>query len=158
MAILVDSGILYAYYDRSDDWHRSAVDLLTRESGGLLVPAPVLPEVDHLLAVRLGRAARQALYRGLSEASLLVVDLPQERIARVAEIDRQFSELDLGFVDCAIAALAQALSVPRIATTDRRHFEPLARAFGFTLLPEAALASATTARRPTGKPRSRRSR
>jgi predicted nucleic acid-binding protein len=44
-------------------------------------------------------------------------------------------ELDLGFVDAAIVALAETLKVPRIATTDRRHFTPLAARFALQLLP-----------------------
>lgn len=135
MAVLLDSGILYAYYDRSDRWHRAAVELITAELGRLLLPSPVVPEVDHLLGTRLGRAARQQFYRGLVEASFLLVDLPQERVARIREIDEQFSELDLGFVDSALVALSETTGVKRIATADRRHFEPLARAFDLTLVP-----------------------
>ncbi len=135
MAVLLDSGILYAYYDRSDRWHRAAVELITAELGRLLLPSPVVPEVDHLLGTRLGRAARQQFYRGLVEASFLLVDLPQERVARIREIDEQFSELDLGFVDSALVALTETTGVKRIATADRRHFEPLARAFDLTLVP-----------------------
>jgi predicted nucleic acid-binding protein len=127
VAVLLDSGILYAYYDRSDRWHRAAVELITAELGGLLLPSPVVPEVDHLLGTRLGRAARQQFYRGLVEASFLLVDLPQERVSRIREIDDQFGELDLGFVDCALVALTESTGVKRIATSDRRHFEPLAR-------------------------------
>lgn len=136
MAILVDTGILYAYYDRADRWHGAALELMRAEAGGLLVPAPVVPEVDHLLGNRLGAGARRMFYRGLIEASYLLVDLPQILCARIAEIDHQFSDLDLGFVDCAVAALAESQRVPRIATTDRRHFEPLARAFDLELLPQ----------------------
>ncbi len=135
MAVLLDTGILYAYYDRSDRWHRTAVELIHAELGGLLVPAPVVPEVDHLLGVRLGRDARRLFYRGLVEANFLVVELPQERIARIEELDRQFADLDLGYVDAAIVALAETRGVARIATADRRHFEPLARAFDLELLP-----------------------
>jgi hypothetical protein len=136
VAVLVDSGILYAYYDRSDRWHRAAAALITAELGGLLVPAPVVPEVDHLLGVRIGREARRLFYRGLVEARYLMVDVPQERVRRVAEIDAQFADLELGFVDAAIVALAESLAVRRIATADRRHFEPLARAFDLELLPD----------------------
>lgn len=134
MPLLLDTGALYAYYDRSDAWHAAAAELISSEPGGLLVPSPVVPEVDLLLGVRLGRAARQLLYRGFAEAAYLLVELPQERFARVAEIDRQFAELDLGFVDAAVVALAESLAVSRIATTDRRHFVPLARAFRLELV------------------------
>lgn len=142
MAVLLDSGIVYAYYDRSDRWHGAAVELVEAELGGLMLPAPVAPEVDHLLGVRLGRSARRLFYRGLTEASFLVVELTQERVARVARIDEQFAELDLGFVDSAIVAIAESSGIRRVATADRRHFEPLARAFGLELLPAP----------PAGKP------
>jgi predicted nucleic acid-binding protein len=135
VALLLDTGIVYAYYDRSDRWHGVATQLLSTESGGLLLPGPVVPEIDHLLGARLGAEARHVFYRGLIEASFLVVDLAQERIARVAEIDRQFADLGLGFVDSAIVAVAESLGVSRVATTDRRHFKPVAPAFGLELLP-----------------------
>lgn len=135
MAILVDSGIVYAYYDRSDRWHGVVTELIGSEAGGLLLPAPVIPEIDHLLGVRLGREARRLFYRGLVDASYLVVEVAQERAARIAEIDAQFADLELGFVDSAIVALAESLGVRRVATTDRRHFDALARAFGFALFP-----------------------
>jgi predicted nucleic acid-binding protein len=138
MAILLDTGIVYAFYDASDRWHAAAAALLAREAGGLLLPGPVIPEVDHLLDVRLGREARWTFYRGIVEAAYLMVELPQEAVARLQEIDRQFDDLDLGFVDCAVAALADTRGIRRIATTDRRHFEPLARAFGWELLPATA--------------------
>lgn len=135
MAILLDTGIVYAFYDASDRWHAAAVALLEEEAGRLLLPGPVIPEVDHLLGVRLGREARWTFYRGIVEAAYLMIDLPQEAVPRLQEIDRRFQELDLGFVDCAVAALADTRGIRRIATTDRRHFEPLARAFDWQLLP-----------------------
>ena len=141
MAILLDTGIVYAYYDRADRWHSRAAALVRAETGSLLLPGPVVPEVDHLLGARLGREARRIFYRGLAEGGFLLVDLAQERVGRVAEIDRQFSDLDLGFVDAAIVALAESLGVSRIATTDRRHFDPLSRAFGLELVPESLTAS-----------------
>jgi predicted nucleic acid-binding protein len=155
MAVLLDTGIVYAYYDRSDRWHGAAVDLVRAELGALMLPAPVVAEVDHLLGVRLGRAARRLFYRGLTEASFLLVELPQERAARVAQIDEQFADLELGFVDASIVALAESTGVRRVATADRRHFEPLARAFGLDLVP-APPAAAPAAKARSTVARSRR--
>jgi len=135
MAVLLDTGVIYAYYDRSDGWHRRAVTLIAAEADGLIVPAPVIPEVDHLLGHRLGDKARQIFYRGLSDGEYLVADLPHDRYRRVAELDRQFADLHLGFVDAAVAAIAEASGLGRIATTDRRHFVPIAAALSFELLP-----------------------
>lgn len=134
MAVLLDTGILYAYYDRSDAWHKRAVGVLRSEDQGLVVPSPVVPEVDHLLGVRLGFAARLVFYEGLA-GYYFVADLPREKYSRVAELNRQFPDLELGFVDAAVVAISEALGLSRIATTDRRDFEPLARALSLELMP-----------------------
>ena len=135
MSLLLDTGIVYAYYDRSDRWHARARALIESEHRGLILPAPVIPEADYLLGHRLGSESRLTFYQGIVEGYYLVADLPREGYARVAELNRQFGRLDLGFVDGAIAALAERLGLSRIATTDRRHFEPLARELDLDLLP-----------------------
>ena len=135
MSILLDTGIVYAYYDRSDRWHARARVLIEGEQRGLILPAPVIPEVDHLLGRRLGSRSRLTFYAGIVEGYYLVVDLPAGAYARVADLNRQFGDRELGFVDAAIVALAEALGLSRIATTDRRHFEPLAAALSLELLP-----------------------
>jgi predicted nucleic acid-binding protein len=135
MPVLLDTGILYAYYDRSDAWHARARAAIRRDAGALMVPALVIPEVDHLLGHRFGARARHLLYRSLASGDYDVIDLPHDRIARVVEIDRQFASLDLGFVDAALIALAESTTIRRIATTDRRHFDPVAAALRLELVP-----------------------
>ncbi|HVR44643.1 MAG TPA: PIN domain-containing protein [Thermoanaerobaculia bacterium] len=134
MAVILDTGIIYAAYDRSDAWHERAVRLLESESTSLVIPSPVIPEVDHLLG-RLGAEARLSFYRGLAESHYFVADLPREGYARVLEINEQFNDLDLGFVDAAVLAIAESLDLMRIATTDRRDFDPLAARIPFEILP-----------------------
>lgn len=135
MSVLLDTGIVYAYYDRSDRWHARARTVVETEADGLILPAPVVPEVDHLLGARLGAKSRQVFYQGIVEGFYLVADLPGTGYPRVAELNRRFDDLDLGFVDAAIVALAESLGLSRIATTDRRHFEPVAAALSLSLVP-----------------------
>ena len=135
MSVLLDTGIVYAYYDRSDAWHDRARKLVQGEQRGLILPAPVVPEVDHLLGIRLGAKSRLTFYSGIIDGYYLLADLPKDAYSRVAELNRRFDDLNLGFVDAAIVALAEALGLSRIATTDRRHFEPLAAALSLNLLP-----------------------
>lgn len=135
MSVVLDTGIVYAYYDRSDRCHARARTLILAEQRGLILPAPVIPEIDHLLGVRLGAKSRQTFYAGIIEGAYLVVDLPRNAYARVADLTRRFDDLSLGFVDAAIVALAESLGLSRVATTDRRHFAPLAAALSFELLP-----------------------
>ena len=135
MSILLDTGIVYAYYDRSDAWHPRARTLITEAHRGLIVPAPVIPEVDHLLGHRLGAQSRLAFYAGIVDGHYLVAELPPAGYARVVALNRQFDDLQLGFVDAAIVAIAEALGLSRVATTDWRHFAPLAAALSLHLLP-----------------------
>ena len=135
MSILLDTGIVYAFYDRSDAWHVRARRLVETAGRGLILPAPVIPEVDWLLGQRVGNRARLPFYEGITGGYYLVVDLPKPAYPRVAALNRQFKDLELGFVDAAIVAIAEALDLRRIATTDRRHFEPLAKALALELAP-----------------------
>ncbi len=137
MSVLLDTGIVYAYYDRSDRWHTRARAFIEGEQRGLILPAPVIPEVDHLLQHRLGAESRLVFYDAIVDGYYLVADLSRDGYARVRDLNRQFADLHLGFVDASIVALAETLGVTRVATTDRRHFEPLARALSLDVVPSS---------------------
>lgn len=138
VATLLDSGVLYAYYDRSDAWHRATLALFEGERGALIVPAPVIAEVDYLLARRLGRKAQWTFYRGLIEGDYLIAELSRSGYRRVLELNEHYADLALGFVDGAVIAIAEELGLGRIATTDRRHFGAVRAAVPLTLLPADA--------------------
>jgi uncharacterized protein len=136
VTVVVDTGVLYAYYDADDRWHAAARALLSAEAGRLVVPAPVLPEADHLLGRRLGAEARQALYRGIVNGHYFVLDLPRGGYERVLELNDTYADLGLGFVDAAVVAIAEELGLGRIATTDRRHFPAIAAKLPLELVPD----------------------
>jgi uncharacterized protein len=135
MAVLLDTGIVYAYYDRSDAWHARARGLMRGEAGGLFLPAPVMPEVDHLLGHRLGVKARHVFYQGLLDGDYEVVEVPQDQYGRVVELDRRFMDLELGFVDASVIVLAELTGIRRIASTDRRHFDSVCAVLSLQLIP-----------------------
>lgn len=135
MAVFVDTGVLYAYYDAADRWHPAAKELLQREAGELLIPAPVLPEIDYLLGSRFGSAAQAFLYRSLVEEEYLVLEVPSVLFPRIEELNTRYRDLRLGFVDAAVLALAEHIGLGRIATTDRRHFGAVKLEIPIELLP-----------------------
>lgn len=135
MPILLDTGVLYAYYDRGDLWHRASRKLIESELGQLILPAPVIPEVDHLLGKRLGLEAQAVFYEGLTDETFTVADVPPESYPRILELNRKYRDLRLGFVDAAVLALAEDMGLGRIATTDRRHFGAVKLSIPLELLP-----------------------
>lgn len=133
--MLLDSGIIIAYYNRRDEWHQAAVGLLDAEEI-LLLPAPVIPEVDYLLGRRMGLPAQMALYEDIGSQVYQVVELSEPGYQRVLELNRQYQSLRLGFVDAAVIAIAEELGIRRIATLDRRHFGAVESKIGLELWPQ----------------------
>lgn len=135
MALVVDTGILFAAYDRSDAWHARAIRLLRAEAGGLIVPAAVIPEVDHLVLGRLGVPARRRFLTDVTQGIYYVAELSVGGYSRALELERRFADQRLDFADLAVVATAEDKHIRRIATTDRRDFEVLSKALALTLLP-----------------------
>ncbi len=120
MALLLDTGVLYALADVDDDWHERARDLLADQPDVLLVPMTVLPEVAYLVHLRLGPSAELAFVRSVAAGEVSVQNLTTKDFERTATLMEQYP--DIGFVDASVVAIAERLRLRSIATTDRRHF------------------------------------
>ena len=130
MALILDTGILFAAADADDAWHARAARLLTSERELRIVPVTVLPEVCYLLHDLLGSAAERAFLGALGR-ELAVEPLHDADLDLVRELlDRK---PEIGFVDASVVAVAARLRVARIATTDRRHFTSIRLSSGFAL-------------------------
>jgi predicted nucleic acid-binding protein len=123
MAVLVDTGILYALADADDRWHEPASAWLDDVSELLIVSVTALPEVAYLLQTRLGAPAELAFVQSLSAGELELEDLRRTDLVRCSEVMRRYP--DIGFVDASIVAIAERLKIEAIATTDRRHFQSI---------------------------------
>ena len=135
MAVLLDTGVVFAGYDRRDKHHARARELLHAEARELMLPTPTIPEIDYLLDKHLGGAARAACLTSLGDGTFYLVDLPPAGYLRVAELYRRYADLQLGYVDAAVMTIAEHLDIGRIATFDRRHFGAVQLRVPLTLLP-----------------------
>ncbi len=135
MALLLDSGILYALADADDDWHEPARRLLLKPPDVLIVPVTVLPEVAYLLHSRLGASVESAFIRSVATGELALQEVTQKDLERTVTVMDRYP--DIGFVDASVVALAERLRLRRIATTDRRHFGKIrpSHAPAFELVP-----------------------
>ncbi len=122
MALVIDTGVLYATLDRDDRAHKDCRALLEHTKEARVLPSPILPEVDYWVAKHLGAAAMIALLRDIQAGAFEVMDLTGSDYARVAEILDKYADQDLGFVDAAVLAVVERLGERKIATLDRRHF------------------------------------
>ena len=122
MALICDTGPLYAAMDRADMDHRSCAELLTGSVEQLLVPAPVVVELDWLASERLGPEPFAEFLVDVEDGSIAVVDLVLADYVRVRELLATYRDLKLGFVDAAVVAIVERLGERKLATLDRRHF------------------------------------
>ena len=135
MALLVDTGVVYALADRRDAWHARVSAHLQSHPDTLLAPITILPEVAYLLRERIGADAELAFAHALARGEVAVESLQKSDFARIEALMSKYDEL--GFVDASVVAIAERLKTAAIATTDRRHFASVRPAHRerFTLLP-----------------------
>ena len=125
MALILDTGPLYAALDRDDADHAACRRLIESSKEPITVPAPVLVEVEYWTQKRLGTGAWLALLDDIDAGAFTVEDLTPADYRRVRELCDRYADADIGFVDAAVLAVTERLTEPKLATLDRRHFETL---------------------------------
>lgn len=121
MALVVDSGVLYATLDADDADHEACTSLLQQARESRIVPAPTLVEIDALCSYApTGRF--DALFDQIVTGALVVEDLLPEDYRRARQLLETYADLHVGFVDAAVLAIVERLREPKLATLDHRHF------------------------------------
>ena len=125
MALVLDTGPLYATLDWDDAQYRRCLDLLQNTSEPLVIPAPVLVEADWLVHTRLHPGVFLALLDDILAGAYLVEELHPADYRRIRELSDRYADADVGFVDAAVFAVVKRLNEPKLATLDHRHFRLL---------------------------------
>lgn len=138
MALVLDTGPLYAALDRRDAHHAACRRLIEETDDTLVIPAPVLVEVDYWIHVRLHPGVLVALLDDIGSGAYRVEDLHAEDYLRVRELCDRYADADVGFVDAAVLTIVERLNEPKLATLDHRHFGILRprHVAALTLMPE----------------------
>lgn len=121
-ATLVDTGILYAMADMDDAWHESVKTFFQNTLDVLVVPVTVLPEICYLLNNHLGQNSEKKLIASIVQGELRIEGLTNDDFRRSSQLLETYSNMNIGFVDASMVAIAERLKIHRILTTDRKHF------------------------------------
>src|SRR5438874_11419050 len=122
MALIVDTGPLYSAIDRDDLDHQACRRLLDTFAEPLIVPAPVLVEVEYLARARLHPGIQLAFLEDLSSGTFVIENLSLTDYRRIHQICEKYPDSDIGLVDAAVLAVAERLNEPKVATLDHRNF------------------------------------
>lgn len=122
MALVLDTGPIVALLDASDPDHRRCLALVEDLREDLVLPVPVLVEVDYWLRKLFGPEPWQTFVQDISRDAYRLHHLDEAQLARAAELERAYASLDLGLVDAAVIVTCETLDETKVATLDRRDF------------------------------------
>jgi predicted nucleic acid-binding protein len=125
VALILDTGPLYASLDRSDDDHDRCRGLIEAADEPLVIPAPVLVELDYLIHRSLHPGVLVALLDDIESGAYDVADPEPLDYRRIKEVCDRYADSDVGFVDAAVLAVVERLDEPKLATLDHLHFQTL---------------------------------
>ena len=137
MAVLLDSGFLFASLNASEAEHQATIRVLEDIREPIVLPVPAITEVAYLLACDIGNEAAADFVASLAATELTLETPHQEDYVRSSEILRQYADANLDFIDALIAATAERLNITRLLTLDRRDFQLIRpkHCVSFELLP-----------------------
>jgi len=138
MALILDANVLYAALDRRQPRHSDCRRLIENSTEPILIPSPVLVEVDYFVTTRMNVDVLIGLIRDIELGNFDVVDVEQLDYFRIEELVAQYADSDIGFVDAAVLTIVERMKEPKLATLDHRHFAMMRprHVDSLTLLPE----------------------
>jgi len=122
VALVLDTGPIYASLDRNDQDRAACSHLVETASEPLVIPSPVLVEVDYWIHQRLHVGVLPAFLDDILAGAYQVEPLDVDDCRRARELCDQYGDADIGFVDAAVIAVVERLREDKLATLDQRHF------------------------------------
>src|SRR5260370_38435808 len=107
--------------DQSDADDILLAQLFESTTEAILVPAPVVVELDWLSSRRLGLKSFLSFLADVDEERLEVIELDRADYMRIRELMDRYGDLPLGFVDAAVVAFGdrrgETKRLPRVTRT-----------------------------------------
>jgi uncharacterized protein len=127
VTLVADTGGLYALYDAGDRHHAAVVEVVRSYHGPIVVPLPVVAELDYFLSRYLGSGAALDFLDSLASGAFTLDHLQRIDLGRARELMARYDDLSLGFVDATVMAVAERLKTRDILTLDLRDFRAVGR-------------------------------
>ena len=114
--VLVDTGLLVAFYDAADRHHDGVVEFFTSCSARLITTVGCVTEVMWLLAS--SWQVQNEFLHHLTRGVYVCEPLLAEDFSRIADLNEQYADLPGDFPDLALIAISERLNIAAIATLD----------------------------------------
>jgi len=118
--ILIDTGPLVAFFDASDNYHRTCLDILKGLDAPLHTVWPVLTEAFYLL--NFSWKAQDNLWEFIARGGLEIADMQSGAAERCRTLMSKYKDLPMDFADAALVAAAETRKIKSIFTLDHKDF------------------------------------
>jgi uncharacterized protein len=114
--LLIDTGILVAFYDAADPQHQNVFELLGQYRGKLITTLSCVTETMWLLAS--DDRVQTEFLRHLSREIYHCEPLIPQDFDRIRHLNQQYKDIPADFADLSLVAISERLDIAAIATLD----------------------------------------
>ena len=115
--ILIDAGPLIALFHSGDNHHQKVRKFLTEHKYGFITTLAVITEVSYFLSVN--SQALQDFFEWILYKGVIIADINQHDISRIAELTKKYSDLPMDFADATLIITAEKTNIREIISLDK---------------------------------------
>lgn len=120
--IVADTSAVVALLDRRATDHDAIRRAYQERPAEWVLPWAILPELDYIVAARLGATVAGTFREDLAEGRFMIEWGRIGDLRRAVDLHATYGSLQLGLVDGVVMAVAERLRARAIATVDLRDF------------------------------------
>jgi uncharacterized protein len=113
---LIDAGPLIALFDKSDQYHRQAVNFIRMVQTPLITTWPVVTETSHML--NFSTIAQVNFLKWIDRGGLKIHDIDQANMFRLIDLTEKFSDVPMDLADASLIVASEQTGAKEIASID----------------------------------------
>jgi hypothetical protein len=122
LALVADTGVLYAALDANDPDHAACAALIDETGEQVVIPVLVLFELDYWLRKFATKDTWLAFAEDTAAGLYVVYPLDGQTLLRCAQLQQRYSDLPLDVTDASVFVTCELLGERKVATLDHRDF------------------------------------
>ena len=115
--ILIDTGPIYALFHSRDNEHKNIRKFLSENSYRFISTLAVFTEVSYFLSENIN--AQLSFYEWVTNSGILIADINQHDMPRIAELTKKYSDLPMDFADATLVVAAEKTGIREIISLDK---------------------------------------
>lgn len=113
---LVDTGIIVAYFNRSDKYHAQSYSFINNSTSMMVTTVACITETMYLLPKYTG--VQNDFLMMMAAGIIECEHLQSQDFSRIAELNARYASMSPDFADLALVAISERLEIAAIATLD----------------------------------------